>query len=136
MKKIIVLLVSLFCLISPAFAGNLLQQEYEIAKMQKFSSDADLKNYTKATLLENDYIVYLQHGNSIFGELKKAQATLPKNSLDYRYINLAVQQYEMAIKTYNQNIVSMQKIIIDDEDYKKLMQETKSNIGAYNFIAN
>lgn len=135
MKKLILTILILF-LALPTFAGNLLQQEYETTKIQKFSSDADLKNYTKATLLENDYIVYLQHGNSIFGELKKAQATLPKNSLDYRYINLAVQQYEMAIKTYNQNIVSMQKIIIDDEDYKKLMQETKSNIGAYNFIAN
>lgn len=135
MKRIIIFTLFLL-IVNPVLAGNILQQEYDTVKIQKFASDTDLRNYSKTTLLENDYIIYLQHGNSIFGELKKAQATLPKNSLDYRYINLAVKQYEMAIKTYNQNLVSMQKIIIDDEDYKKLTEETKSNIGAYNFLAN
>lgn len=135
MKRIIITILLLF-LALPGFAGNVLQQEYETAKMQTAYKNPVLLNMTKYDLFENDYLGYLNGAKSIFGELKNLQATLPKNSLDYRYINLAVQQYEMAAKTYNQHLFSMKKIIIDDDDYKNLKNDTKVNIGAYNFIAN
>lgn len=136
MKRFILLILSLLCFISPVFAGNLLQQEYETAKMSKIASDPSMLNYNKQSLLQDDYLVYLHNGNSILGDLKKLQATLSKNSLDYRYINIAVQQYETTVRTYNQKMFYMKKIIIDDSDYQKLRAETKQAIGAYNFLAN
>lgn len=135
MKKLIITLL-LLSLSLPAFAGNLLQQEYETAKMQKIATDPSMLNFNKQSLLQDDYLTYLHNGNSILGDLKKLQTTLPKNSLDYRYINLAVQKYETVVKTYNQQMFPMGKIIIDDSDYKLLRPETKQAIGAYNFLAN
>lgn len=134
MKQILLTILLLF-LALPCFAGNLLQQEYETAKMEKAATNPIASLYSKSALFENDYLGYLNGWNSIFGELKNLQATLPKNSLDYRYINLAVKQYEMAVKTYNRDVFSLKKIIIDDSDYKLLHDETKLNIGAFNFIA-
>lgn len=133
--KLFVLSLCLFMISIPCFAGNLLQQEYETQKASEVSSNPMTSNYTKEALLKNDYEGYLNGGRSLFGMIRYIQEESPKNSLDFKYADLMLKQYNMYVKTYNQKIFQLKKIIVDDTDYKLLKENTKEVISVFNLIA-
>lgn len=138
MSKIYKLFVLLLCLLSlqlNCFAGNILQQEYETAKMQETAQESVFYNMSKESLLENDYQSYLNGGRSLYGYLLASVEENSKSSLDFKYHNLMLKQYNMYIKTYNHQLFRLKKIIIDDNDYKLLKEETKSVVAGFNLIA-
>ena len=133
MKKIILTILILF-LVLPCFAGNLLQQEYETAKMQELAQEPAFYNKTAKGLIEDDYLHYLNGGGSLYGVLKYGQEKLPKDSLDLKYVNLMLTKYDIIIKNRNPQLIKPDKIIVDDEDYKRLSDEVKSDIAIFNLI--
>lgn len=134
MKRIIIFTLFLL-IVNPVFAGNLLQQEYETQKASEVSRNPMTSNYTKEALLKNDYEGYLNGGRSLFGMIRYIQEESPKNSLDFKYADLMLKQYNMYVKTYNQKIFQLKKIIVDDTDYKLLKENTKEVISVFNLIA-
>lgn len=138
MSKIYKLFVLLLCLLSlqlNCFAGNILQQEYETAKMQETAQESVFYNMSKESLLENDYQSYLNGGRSLYGYLLASVEENSKSSLDFKYHNLMLKQYNMYIKTYNHQLFRLKKIIVDDTDYKLLKENTKEVISVFNLIA-
>ena len=106
MKRFILLILSLLCFISPVFAGNLLQQEYETKEAAKVAQDMSLHNTSSKGLIEDDYLAYMNGGGSFYGVLKFQQEKFKKNasasdSLDLRYLNLIINKYELIIKNRN-----------------------------------
>lgn len=139
MKKIVILLISLFCFISPVFAGNLMQQEYETAKMQELAQEPAFYNMSKRGVIEDDYYGYLNGKDSLYGvilykkdELEKV--TTPDKSIDLRYINLVLQKYDFIIKNKNPQLLAPDKIIVDDEDYKNINKDVKDIISGFNLF--
>lgn len=133
MKKIILTILLLF-LALPCFAGNLLQQEYETAKMSEMAQEPAFYNLSKRGLIENDYSAYLNGGGSLYGVLKYKQGRLPKNSLDLKYVNLILAKYDIIVKNRNSQLIQPDKIIVDDKDYKMLSDDVKSDIAVFNII--
>lgn len=133
MKKIILTILLLF-LALPCFAGNLLQQEYETAKMSEMAQEPAFYNLSKRGLIENDYSAYFNGGGSLYGVLKYKQGRLPKNSLDLKYVNLILAKYDIIIKNRNSQLIQPDKIIVDDKDYKMLSDDVKSDIAVFNII--
>lgn len=133
MKKTILTILFLF-LSLPTFAGNLLQQEYETAKMFEMAQDPIFYNKTAKGLIEDDYLTYLNGGDSIYGLMKNQQKKLPKDSLDLKYINLMITKYDIIVKNLNPQLVKPNRIIVDDEDYKKLSDDVKKIMAGLNLI--
>lgn len=133
MKRII-LIISVIFLMLPAFAGNLLQQEYETAKMTETAQDPAFYNKTTKGLIEDDYLHYLNGGGSLYGVLKYKQKNLPKDSLNLKYVNLMLAKYDIIIKNINPQLVKPDRIIVEDDDYKKLSDEIKSVMSGFNLI--
>lgn len=136
MKRIILTILLLF-LALPVFAGNLLQQEYETAKMSEMAQEPTFYNLSKERLFENDYQGYLNGGRSLYGYLltAKENAETSKNTIDLKFTTLMLNQYNMRIKTTNSQIFYLQKITIDDKDYKKLSELVKLCLFFHNMIA-
>ena len=133
MKRIILTILILF-LSLPCFAGNVLQQEYETAKMAEMAQEPAFYNISKRGLIEDDYLHYLNGGGSLYGVLKYKQEKLPKDSLDLKYVNLMLAKYDIIIKNINPQLVKPDRIIIEDDDYKKLSDDVKSDIALFNLI--
>lgn len=139
MKNLLLLFV--LCLFSlPVFAGNLLQQEYETKEAVKFTQDLSFHNMSKRGLLENDYQGYLNGGRSLYGMLKYEQErlekiTTPEKNLDLRYINIMIKRYDTRIKAINSQLFNLQKIIVNDDEYKYLSKDTKVALAMFNLIA-
>lgn len=136
MKKLILTILILF-LALPCFAGNLLQQEYETKMAAELAKDPATANYTKEKLLENDYQGYLNGGRSLYGyilNLKKS-AKNTQNSTDLKYANLMQRHYDIRIKTNNSQLFNLQKITVEDKDYKKLSEVAKTCLYFYNLMA-
>ena len=138
MKRIILTILLLF-LALPCFAGNLLQQEYETAKMQELAQEPAFYNISKRGLIEDDYLGYLNGKGSLYGvilykkeELEKV--TVPTKSIDLRYINLVLQKYNFIIKNKNPQLLAPDKIIVDDNDYKNLDKDVKDIISGFNLF--
>ena len=143
MKKIIVLLVSLFCLISPAFAGNLLQQQDELKFVQKMSNNPMPTQYGKDYLIREDYYGYFNGKESTYGLILYYidEAKKSKNISDLKYLNLAKSKIEIIAKLQNNDTdrnmradAVNKKIIIEDSDYKKLSKDIKEIITMINFF--
>lgn len=133
MKRII-LIISVIFLMLPAFAGNILQQEYETAKMAEMAQDPVFYNKTTKGLIEDDYLHYLNGGGSLYGVLKYKQKNLPKDSLNLKYVNLMLAKYDIIIKNINPQLVKPDRIIVEDDDYKKLSDDIKSVMSGFNLI--
>lgn len=138
MKRIILTILLLF-LALPCFAGNLLQQEYETAKMSEMAQEPAFYNISKRGLIEDDYLGYLNGKGSLYGvilykkeELEKV--TVPTKSIDLRYINLVLQKYNFIIKNKNPQLLAPDKIIVDDNDYKNLDKDVKDIISGFNLF--
>lgn len=138
MKKLIIFV--LFLLIAnPAFAGNLLQQEYETTKAVEISKDTSLYNKSAKGLIQDDYLHYLNGGGSLYGVLIYKKEQLEKNvkstnSLDLRYVNLMIKKYDLVIKGINNHLVKPDKIVVDDVEYKQLSEDVKNVMAGLNLI--
>ncbi len=134
MKKLLVIFLMFLAL--PCFAGNLLQQEDEVRFAREIvAEDQNSSQYSKEFLLQDDYRGYLQGKDSLYGAILYALDELPKNSIDYKYLDIASKKYELAIKNNNAQLFKLQKIIIDDIEYKQLKKNTRVLITCYNIIA-
>lgn len=134
MKKVLILMLCLFCFIPPVLAGNILQQEYETAKMQELAQEPAFYNKTAKGLIEDDYLHYLNGGGSLYGVLKYKQKNLSKDSFDLKYVNLMLAKYDIIIKNINPQLVKPDRIIVEDDDYKKLSDDVKSDMAIFNLI--
>lgn len=136
MKKLIILTLLLLT-VNPVFAGNLLQQEYETAKMSEMAQEPTFYNMSKERLFENDYQGYLNGGRSLYGYLltAKEEAEKTKNTIDLKYVNLMLNQYNTRVKTTNSGVFYLKRITVEDADYKKLSELVKDSLFFYNLMA-
>lgn len=139
MKKVLILMLCLFCFIPPAFAGNILQQEYETAKMAELAQEPAFYNMSKRGLIEDDYLGYLNGKDSLYGVILYKKEELEKTSstvkhINLRYLNLVLEGYNFVIKNKNPQMFQPEKIIVDDKDYRQLDEDIKSIISGFNMF--
>lgn len=144
MKRIILTILLLF-LALPCFAGNVLQQQDELKFVQKVANDPLPTKYGKDYLIREDYYGYLNGKDSLYGEIVNTLNDISKSSienkdLNIKYLALMKTKIETIVKLQNNNIdnnmrknAASQKIIVADEDYKKLIKEVKELINISNF---
>lgn len=146
MKKSIILVVSLVVLISPCFAGNLLQQQDELKFIQKVANDPLPTQYGKDYLIREDYYGYWNGKDSLYGEIVNtlddmSKTNIPNKELNIKYLTLLKTKIETIVKLQNNSIdnnmrlnAARQKIIINDDDYKKLSSDVKDLIIMLNYL--
>lgn len=146
MKKFIILILSLFCLVSPVFAGNLLQQEYEAALTKRFIKDGMMLPHDKVYLIKEDYSVYMNKGDSAYGLIlnlidKYQTSNIPYKDLNIRYLRLLKSKIDNVVSIKNISLdggktlkSSLAKIVIDDDDYNKLNKEIREGITGINVL--
>ena len=128
----------------PVFSSNILQQEYDIK-----NTDAEMAvplNYDKEYLIKEDYYGYKNGKKSLYGGLVYTIKEVQKSNNQYkavnlRYLNLAKIKYEKIALLQNNDLdknirlnAISSKIIIEDEDYKKLTPDVKEIIRILNSI--
>ncbi len=144
MKNFIVLLLSLFCFIPPAFAGNLLQQTDEIQFVQKTVNNPMPSHYGKIYLLREDYMGYKNGKNAFYGYIVNGLKDVHKSSnstINKQYLQLIKNKIDSVILITNSDIdynrrlnFNLSKITVDDTEYKLLSENTKLVIQMYNYI--
>lgn len=143
MKNIVILLISLFCLASPVFASNVLQQQDELKFVQEKANNPLPTQYGKNYLIREDYYGYLQGKESTYGLLLYYidEAKKHKNAVDLKYLNLTKSKIDTIVKLQNNDIDGQmrlnavnKKIIIEDNEYQKLSKEIKDIITMINFL--
>lgn len=144
MKRIIFTILLLF-LALPVFAGNLLQQQDELQFIQKVANDPLPTQYGKDYLIREDYYGYWNGKDSLYGEIVNtlndiSKSNIENKDLNIKYLTLMKTKIETIVKLQNNNIdnnmrrnAASQKIIVADEDYKKLIKEVKELINISNF---
>ena len=144
MKRIILTILVLF-LALPCFAGNLLQQQDEINFIQKVANDPLPTQYGKDYLIREDYYGYWNGKDSLYGEIVNtlddiSKTNISNKDLNIKYLTLIKTKIETIVKLQNNTIdnnmrlnAARQKIIIDDEDYKKLIKDVQRLIIMSNF---
>lgn len=143
MKKIIVVLCSL-CLALPCLAGNLLQQEDELKFIKKVAKDPIQTYNGKNYLIREDYYGYLNGKNAYYGYIVNGIEDVNKSTnpeINRYYLSLIKNKLDNAIDTKNNDLdnyrrlkFNLSKIIVDDEDYKKLTNETKNLLQMFNYM--
>lgn len=144
MKKIIIFILFLL-IVNPVLAGNILQQQDELKFVQKVANDPLPTQYGKDYLIREDYYGYLNGKNSGYGYVVNtlediSKSNIPNKDLNIKYLTLMKTKIETIVKLQNNNIDNnmrlnavRQKIIIDDEDYKKLSAEVRDLIIMLNY---
>lgn len=148
MSKIIKLFVLSLCLLMlsiPSLAGNLLQQQDELQFVQKVANDPLPTQYGKDYLIREDYYGYWNGKNSGYGYVVNtlediSKSDIPDKDLNIKYLTLLKTKIETIVKLQNNSIddnmrlnAARQKIIIDDEDYKKLSSDVRQLIIMLNY---
>lgn len=145
MKRIILTILVLF-LALPVFAGNLLQQEYETQFVQNIIKNGDIIPSDKVYLIKEDYYVYKNRGDSTYGLIlnlieKYQTANIPNKDLNIRYLKLLKSKIDNIVAIKDTSLdggktlkASLSKIIIDDEDYRRLEKEIREGITATNIL--
>lgn len=131
MRKFLVFLMLFVSFIQPCLAGNVLQQEYELKVVSSYYSNPVLQTVDKKALFRDDYTTHQMGGISFYDKCLEARNTAP--SLDKKYLNIIIKNYEVALKAPDS--YQMQRLIIDDKDYEYLNFNTKKNIAVYNLMA-
>lgn len=145
MKRIILTILLLF-LALPGFAGNILQQQDELKFVQKVANDPLPTHYGKDYLIREDYYGYWNGKNSGYGYVVNtleyiSKSDIPNKELNIKYLTLLKTKIETIVKLQNNSIdhnmrlnATRQKIIIDDEDYKKLSSDVRHLIIMLNYL--
>lgn len=126
----------------PCFAGNLLQQEDEVRFAREIAkAQEDFPNYPKQYLIKQDYEAYFNGGDSIYGEIVNmikdiSKINMPNKELNLDYLKLIRNKMQIiATIPQNSNINPVQsKIIIEDNDYKKLDKKVREIIIFANIL--
>lgn len=146
MFKLFVLSLCLFMISIPCFAGNILQQQDELKFVQKFANYPLPIHYGKDYLIREDYYAYWNGKDSFYGHVVNTledvtKANIPHKDLNINYLKLVKTKIETIVKLQNNTIdnnmrknAASQKIIIEDDDYKKLSEDTKNIILSANFV--
>lgn len=145
MKKFLILILFLLT-VNPIFAGNLLQQQDELKFIQKVANDPLPTQYGKDYLIREDYYGYWNGKNSGYGYVVNAlenisKSNIPNKDLNIKYLTLIKTKIETIVKLQNNTIDNNmrinavnKKIIIDDEDYKKLSSDVRELIIMLNYL--
>lgn len=145
MKRIILVILVLF-LALPCFAGNLMQQEYEAQFVNQMIKNGDVIPSDKAYMIKEDYYVYLRKGDSTYGLIlnlidKYQTSNIPNKDLNIRYLKLVKSKMDNVVAIKDTSLdggkalkTSLSKIIIDDDDYKKLDKSIREGITAINVM--
>ncbi len=143
--KLFVLSLCLFMISIPCFAGNILQQQDELKFIQKVANNPLPTNYGKDYLIREDYYAYWNGKDSFYGHVINtlediSKSNIPNKELNIKYLKLLKNKIETIVKLQNNSIdnnmrknAASQKIIIEDDDYKKLSEDTKNIILSANF---
>lgn len=149
MSKIFRLFVLSLCLLSlqlNCFAGNVLQQQDELKFVQKRANDPMPTYYGKDYLIREDYYGYHNGKDSLYGMVVNtlediSTSNIPNKEINIKYLKLLKNKVEIIVSLRNNSIDNNirlnavnKKIIVDDEDYKKLTPDVKEIITAYNCI--
>ena len=145
MKKFIIFV--LFLLISnPVFAGNLLQQEEEARFANQMIKNGYVLPSDKVYLIKEDYYVYLHKGDSTYGLIlnlidEYQASNIPNKDLNIRYLKLLKAKIDNVVSVQDTSLdggkalkSSLSKIIIDDNDYKKLDKKIREGVTAVNVM--
>lgn len=143
MKKFIITLL-LLSLSLPAFAGNLLQQEDEARFANQMIKNGDVLPSDKVYLIKEDYYVYLHKGDSTYGLIlnlidEYQASNIPNKDLNIRYLKLLKAKIDNVVSVQDTSLdggkalkSSLSKIIIDDNDYKKLDKKIREGVTVVN----
>ncbi len=143
--KLFVLSLCLFMISIPCFAGNILQQQDELKFVQKFANYPLPIHYGKDYLIREDYYGYFQGKNSGYGYVVNtlediSKSNVPNKDLNIKYLTLLKTKIETIVKLQNNSIdnnmrrnAASQKIIIEDDDYKKLSSDVRDLIIMLNY---
>lgn len=143
--KLFVLSLCLFMISIPCFAGNIPQQQDELKFIQKVANNPLPTNYGKDYLIREDYYAYWNGKDSFYGHVINtlediSKSNIPNKELNIKYLKLLKNKIETIVKLQNNSIdnnmrknAASQKIIIEDDDYKKLSEDTKNIILSANF---
>lgn len=143
MKNIILLIFIMFVSVSPVFAGNLLQQQDEVRFIQQNYNNLTPINHNKDYLIREDYYCYRNGGETVYGLLLYYMDIAKKQSqtTDFNYLTLCKTKIDTIIKLQNNNVDSnmrrssiIKKIIIDDNDYKKMTKDVKEFLIMINYM--
>ncbi len=144
MKKFIIFILFLL-IVNPAFAGNVLQQQDEVKFVQKVANKPLPNHYGKDYLIREDYYGYQNGKDSFYGDIVNTlndinKSNIPNKEINMRYLKLLKTKIETIVKLANNNVDNNMrlntvsaKIIIDDNDYKKLNSAVKEIIHFANF---
>lgn len=127
MKKIFVIA---FCVLFslPAFAGNLLQKQYEN------NEDKMPKPENILYLLTQDYQGYYHNQDSMFGTFMNDKkyitaVTTPNKEINLKYLNKIIQNIRSCI---DEKESECKYIYVDDVDFQKLNDTVKKDLSLYN----
>lgn len=145
MKKFIFFLLFML-MVNPVFAGNILQQQDELKFVQKVAKTPLPTHYGKDYLIREDYYGYWNGKDALYGVVVNTLEDISKSNisnkeLNIKYLDLLKNKVEIIVSLQNNSIdgnmrknAASKKIIIDDEDYKKLSERTKEIITIYNYF--
>lgn len=134
MKKL-VCVMCLICLALPVFADNLLQQKYE----DDFNKDK-IKTHISTfilfdgiDLLKDDYDGYNNGRDTMYGEIMYLIEDINKKNAPYKNLNIEyLNKIKSNIVNAANNDINPSPIIVDDEEYKHLTEDTKILINLNN----
>lgn len=141
MKKLLIIFLMFLSL--PCFAGNLLQQEDEVRFVREMTKEQQetFPNYPKQYLIKQDYEAYFNGGDSFYGEIANtikdiSKTNIPNKELNLDYLKLVRNKMQIiSTMPQNSNINPVQsKIIIEDNDYKKLDKKVREIIIFANIL--
>lgn len=145
MKRIIIFILFLL-IVNPVLAGNVLQQQDELKYIQEIGNNPMPLHYGKDYLIREDYYGYYNGKNSVYGYVVNTLEDISKSNilnkdLNIKYLTLLKTKIETIVKLQNNNIdnnmrlnAARQKIIIDDDNYKKLSQQVKDILTMCNCV--
>lgn len=146
MKRIISTILIIF-LALPCFAGNVLQQQDELKLIQThFSKTYVPVKSDSVYLIKEDYQVYLEKGDSLYGRFTETfndikKSNIPNKQLNLKYLGLLLNKLNTVIgvqdSSFNNQMFTnagLSKIIIDDSDYVKLTPKVKEYINSSNIM--
>ena len=145
MKRIILTILIIF-LALPCFAGNLLQQEYETKFVNQMIKQGDVIPSDKVYLIKEDYYVYLHKGDSTYGLIlnlidEYQASNIHNKDINIRYLKLLKSKIDNVVAIKDTSLdggkalkSSLSKIVIEDNDYKKLDKKIREGITSINIL--
>lgn len=118
-------------------AGNILQQDYEEKFKEQLSEQISIEIlFSGIFIFRDDYNGYLNGGGSLYGEIIDKIANLENSNMPNKDITLKyLTQMKCNIENTAQNNTNIKPIIIPDNDFKILDDETKFFINLNNICS-